>query len=244
LTHFPVGSTVDPILSRRNTLIASNTIKNPDFSNLRLIRFLITIPSLLFVLSIVSQTFAKNYPAYSETTLFLFFLASLLSLLTGLQIHPPVSSFAKPQRREFFSLTDDILFNKEFIKLKGFFHHSDHIYDHVVRVAYISYSISKVLGLNYRAAARGGLLHDFFLYDWRERKATDSSRSLHGKEHPYIALANARKYFVVSDLEADIIVKHMFPKTRPLPRYKESFVVSLSDKIAAVYEYLSKLGHK
>ncbi|WP_215904762.1 HD domain-containing protein [Sphaerochaeta pleomorpha] len=181
----------------------------------------------------------KNYPLYSETTLFLFLLASLSCLHIGIFLLGPFSSIARPHRREFFNLTGDILSHTEFNKLKGYFHHSNHIYDHVVRVAYISYSIARVLGLDYKAAARGGLLHDFFLYDWRERKANDISKSLHGKEHPYIALENAQKYFEVSDLEADIIVKHMFPKTRPIPRYKESFVVSISDKIAAIHEYLS-----
>ena len=104
--------------------------------------------------------------------------------------------------------------------------------------------IAKALRLDYRAAARGGLLHDFFLYDWRERKATDTSKAMHGREHPHIALANARGQFEVSDLEADIIVKHMFPKTLPMPRYKESFVVSLSDKISSVYEYYEQLKDK
>ena len=187
----------------------------------------------------LSQSFGMNYPAYSQTTLFLFLLTSLSCLHIGLSLHRSFLSIARPHRGEFFNLTGDILLHSEFNKLKGFFHHSDHIYDHVVRVAYISYSIARVLGLDYKAAARGGLLHDFFLYDWRERKAKDASKSLHGKEHPYIALENAQKYFEVSELEADIIVKHMFPKTRPMPRYRESFVVSLSDKIAAVYEYLS-----
>ena len=144
---------------------------------------------------------------------------------------------ARPQRKEFILLVDDILHNQEFRKLKEFFHHSNHIYDHVIRVSYISYVIAKALHLDYRSAARGGLLHDFFLYDWRERKANDASKATHGREHPHIALANAKKQFAVSDLEADIIVKHMFPKTCAMPRYKESYVVSLSDKISAIYEY-------
>ena len=148
---------------------------------------------------------------------------------------------ARPQHKEYILLVDDILLNLEFCKLKGFFHHTNHIYDHVVRVSYISYVIAKALGLNYRSAARGGLMHDFFLYDRRERKVTDTSKAMHGREHPHIALANARAQFEVSDLEADIIVKHMFPKTRAMPRYKESFVVSLSDKISVVYEYYESM---
>lgn len=39
-------------------------------------------------------------------------------------------------------------------------------------------------------------------------------------------------------MEEDIITKHMFPKTPALPRYKESVVVNICDKISALYEYL------
>ncbi|MDD4574719.1 MAG: HD domain-containing protein [Sphaerochaeta sp.] len=151
---------------------------------------------------------------------------------------------ARPQRKEYIHLVDDILQNQEFRKLKEFFHHTNHIYDHVIRVSYISYAIAKALRLDYRSAARGGLLHDFFLYDWRERKATDTSKAMHGREHPHIALANAKEQFEISELEADIIVKHMFPKTHAMPRYKESFVVSLGDKIASVYEYAIQIRHR
>ena len=174
----------------------------------------------------------------------LFLVISQISLLAAYHLHSSMVRIgrvpvllARPQRKEFILLVDDILLNQEFRKLKGFFHHTNHIYDHVIRVSYISYVIAKALRLDYRSAARGGLLHDFFLYDWRERKANDTSKALHGREHPHIALANARAQFEVSDLEADIIVKHMFPKTMAVPRYKESFVVSLSDKISSVYEY-------
>jgi len=186
-----------------------------------------------------------------------FLVISQVSLLVAYHLYSSMARvgrvpflFARPQRKEFILLVDDILLNQEFLKLKGFFHHTNHIYDHVIRVSYISYVIAKALHLDYRSAARGGLLHDFFLYDWRERKANDLCKALHGREHPHIALANARTQFEVSDLEADIIIKHMFPKTHTMPRYKESFVVSLSDKISAVYEYYEPmkkkllLGHK
>ncbi len=142
-----------------------------------------------------------------------------------------------PERGEFTRLVSEILDHEEFLKLKKVFHHTADLYDHVMRVAFISYSIAKVLSLDYKASARGGLLHDFFLYDWRERRASDASRGDHGREHPRIALENARTYFTVSEREADIILKHMFPKTWTVPRYLESAVVSLSDKIATVYEY-------
>ena len=40
-------------------------------------------------------------------------------------------------------------------------------------------------------------------------------------------------------MEEDIIGKHMWPLTAPLPYYKESYMVSLADKICAVCETLS-----
>ncbi|MGE4453414.1 MAG: HD domain-containing protein [Sphaerochaeta sp.] len=163
-----------------------------------------------------------------------YLLFSLLSFLFAYNIQRT----CRPRyAREHELLVSDILSHEEFLKLKQFQHHTGHIYDHVHRVSYLSYRISKALGLDYHAAARGGLLHDFFLYDWRERKSHDEKRSSHGKEHPFIALENAQKYFSVNKKEADIIVKHMFPKTIALPRYRESFIVSLSDKLAAIYEY-------
>ncbi len=143
----------------------------------------------------------------------------------------------RPTKAEYVSLVHDILYHDEFMRLQEYFHHSGHIYDHVKRVSYIAYSITKILSLDYLAAARGGLLHDFFLYDWREKKRSDESRSSHGREHPHIALENAERYFSVSNREADIIVNHMFPKTIRPPKYIEGVVVSLSDKIAAVFEY-------
>ncbi len=147
----------------------------------------------------------------------------------------------KPSRTEFTQITHEILFHEEFMKLRDFYHHTHHIYDHVVRVAFLSYSAAKLLGLDYVSAARGGLLHDFFLYDWRERKETDGKRSQHGKEHPHIALENSRKHFSVNEKEHDIIVKHMFPKAGSMYRYSESFIVSTMDKVSTVYEYFREL---
>ncbi|WP_428589370.1 HD domain-containing protein [Sphaerochaeta sp.] len=166
-----------------------------------------------------------------------FLFISLVSLLLAYTIHR-ANTFK--QRSEHILLVEDILDHQQFLRLKEFQHHTNHIYDHATRVSYLSYRISKSLGLDYVSAARGGLLHDFFLYDWRQRKAADAKRSSHGKDHPHIALENAKTYFSVNAREEDIIVKHMFPKTHELPRYPESIVVSISDKLSAIYEYLRR----
>lgn len=119
----------------------------------------------------------------------------------------------------------------------GIPHHADiSCFGHSVFVAYLSFRICRRLGWDYHAAARGGLLHDLFLYDWRIK---DSHTGPHGFTHPHAALQNASRLCNLTAVEKDIILKHMWPLTPMLfYRYKESFVVSCSDKICALAEAL------
>ena len=48
--------------------------------------------------------------------------------------------------------------------------------------------------------------------------------------------------FGLSPMEEDIIGKHMWPLTAPLPYYKESYMVSLADKICATLEMAHLYG--
>ena len=147
----------------------------------------------------------------------------------------------KPLEKEFYDTIGDIYRHPEFMKLKRYYHHNSSIYAHVRDVAYFSYRISKYLRLDYRSAARGALLHDFFLYDWRNHDAPDLPREkYHGIEHPKIALQNAERYFRLNDIERDIIVKHMWPLTLVPPRYKESFIVTFADKYLSSKEFFDE----
>ena len=75
-----------------------------------------------------------------------------------------------------------------------------------------------------------------FLYDWHQK---GSHQGLHGFTHPEAALRNASQICVLTEVEQDIIVKHMWPLTlRKVPKYRESFVVSSADKICALAEML------
>lgn len=109
------------------------------------------------------------------------------------------------------------------------------VYHHSVRVAILSLQIAELLNLSVdkRALIRGALLHDYFLYDWHEK---DASHKWHGFHHAEKARNNARRDFVISDLESDIIEKHMFPLNRRLPRYRESQIVCVADKICSLEE--------
>jgi uncharacterized protein len=147
----------------------------------------------------------------------------------------------KPFEDEFYDITKDIYTHDEFMKLKLHQHHNSSIYDHVMDVSYFSYRACKFLKLDYQSAARGALLHDFFLYDWRNHDVPDlPAEKYHGIEHPKIALANAKKHFILNDIEKDIVRKHMWPLTLVPPKYKESFIVSFADKYLASKEFVNK----
>lgn len=109
-------------------------------------------------------------------------------------------------------------------------------FGHCVFVSYLSYRICRRLGWDYHAAARGGLLHDLFLYDWRVH---GSHTGLHAFSHPRAALENAQQLCTLSAREKDIILSHMWPLT-PLAFYhcREAAVVSCIDKICALAEAL------
>lgn len=139
---------------------------------------------------------------------------------------------------EFETLIYDLEQNATVNKMKDFTQHNGtSCYQHCKNVAYYTYNICKKLNLDYVAAARGAMLHDLFLYDWRTCRFTNG---IHGLKHPKIALANASSEFNLSKKEKDVIAKHMWPATIIFPRYIESLVVSLVDKYCAVKEYFSK----
>lgn len=141
------------------------------------------------------------------------------------------------EQLEFYSLVSDIITNETVQKMKNFRqHYETSTYEHCFQVAYISYKICKKLGLDYKAVARAGMLHDLFLYDWRNSRKLLHLKGFHAFIHPKIALENASKLFDLSKKEKDIIVKHMWPVTLRFPRYPESFIITFVDKYSALQE--------
>lgn len=136
---------------------------------------------------------------------------------------------------EFLLIIQDIITNDTVQKMKEFKQHYDtSCFEHCKKVAYYSYLICKKYNLDYTAAARAGMLHDLFLYDWRER--IDNRKGLHAFTHPKTALQNASALFSLSEKEQDIIGKHMWPVTITLPKYAESYIVTFVDKYCALKE--------
>lgn len=139
-------------------------------------------------------------------------------------------------RRTVYELGEDILSSDGMKSEKNFVHHGDFsCFDHSLRVAAASVYIAEKFGINVdmRSLVRGALLHDYFLYDWHEN---DPSHKLHGFHHAKRALMNAERDFYLNDIEKEIIMRHMFPLNIVPPRYAESRIVCLADKLCAAGE--------
>mgnify|MGYP002534329667 CR=1 FL=1 len=110
---------------------------------------------------------------------------------------------------------------------------------HTIAVVYCALAIAKILHLrvNKRELIRGGILHDYFLYDWHDG---EKGRKIHGFTHPSSALMNAEYDFILSNRERDIIGKHMFPLTVKPPKFREAWLICLADKVCACKEALNR----
>lgn len=136
---------------------------------------------------------------------------------------------------EFITIIDDILNNKTVIEMKNFRqHYSTSCFDHCLIASYYCYKICKKLDLDYISCVRAAMLHDLFLYNWRERQP--DRKGLHAFTHPYTAYENASNLFNLNSIEKDVIIKHMWPLTIYLPKYKESYILTLVDKYCAITE--------
>lgn len=144
------------------------------------------------------------------------------------------------ENEEYYNCVKDIIHNEIVLKMKNYIQHGNTTcYQHCINVSYYSFLLCKKLGLNEQDVARAGLLHDLFLYDWHIEKVSNKLFEKHGFTHPQKALYNATKYFKLNKIEEDIILKHMWPLTISLPKYKESFVIVLIDKICCVLEFMN-----
>lgn len=143
----------------------------------------------------------------------------------------------------FKSYLEEVMKKKKFLKMNRYIQHGNtSCLLHSIAVSYYSYRLAKFLRLNIheKELIRGALLHDYFLYDWHAKYKPTRNVGLHGRIHPKIALFNARKDYDINELEADIIARHMFPLTFAPPKYKESVIVCLVDKVLSTYEVFSK----
>lgn len=142
--------------------------------------------------------------------------------------------------KQYLDIVQDIISNDLVQEMKNYRqHYNVSCFDHCLYVSYNLYRICKKHSLDYKSAARAGLVHDLFLYDWRKRE--NARKGFHAFTHPKLAYENAAKVFDLNEKEKDIIIKHMWPVTPQFPKYKESFIITYVDKyFACVEKHLKK----
>lgn len=139
-----------------------------------------------------------------------------------------------PHLNEFYTLISDLMSTPQVQSMGNWDHHGPvSTLDHSLSVSYISFRMAKRLGLDTRTAARGGLLHDLYLYDKNDRTAHPGHQCF---DHPRIAAQNAITHFGISSKEENIIRSHMWPASPVMPRSPEAWLVTLADKYSAVLE--------
>lgn len=132
---------------------------------------------------------------------------------------------------------DDFTNNEHIGQLNNYRHHLVYTtLQHAVHVARTSHALSRALHIpvDETAMLRGALLHDYYLY---ERGGQGVGIGSHYAEHPAVALKNAERDFVLSPIEKNIILSHMWPLNfHERPRSREAWLVSIADKLCSVWE--------
>jgi uncharacterized protein len=141
---------------------------------------------------------------------------------------------------ELMKYAKDILESANFQKTKEHIQHGNmSVNEHCINVAKNSLYIKDKFNIqcNIEDLVRGALLHDYFLYDWHINDNVHPHK-LHGFYHPERALENAQKEYKLTDRQADIIVKHMWPLTPIPPMCVEAWIVTTADKYCSTMETL------
>lgn len=134
----------------------------------------------------------------------------------------------------FKELIHDLLRSPEVLNLDNYDQHlNTSRLQHSLNVAYYAYLIARNMDVNHKDLVRGALLHDLFLYNWRDINA---SAQEHLEMHPRVALENAKKITDVSVVMEDVIVNHMWPLGNAKPKSKEAWIVQASDKLCTILE--------
>lgn len=141
--------------------------------------------------------------------------------------------------KEYIECIKDVFHLEEVQGLDEFVQHCNTSrLQHSLNVSYYSFIWARKKGLDYKSVARAGILHDLYLYDWRQTETEEH----HAFYHPKEALRNAEKLTELNDIERDAIVNHMWPLSS-YPKYKEGRILSWVDKYCAIAEVILQ-GYK
>lgn len=148
------------------------------------------------------------------------------------------------QKEELNNIYVEYLNNPLIMEMKKIpMHRGSNCYLHSFKVA--KRTLNKAIehpNLDYKSLLIASILHDYYLYDWRKNR---NLKKKHGRNHPGIAINNAKRDFNISDEVADMIRTHMWPLTpHDFPKSFEAKLLNIIDDEIATVEFLSSKKHK
>lgn len=167
----------------------------------------------------------------------IFQVASLIQYINAYIVNKNQKKNLKRENKEYYEIVKPILESEEFLKRKDFPHHyNESVYEHVLRVSFDCYKIGKKRKLDYKALAIAGLLHDFYEKPWQSDFERKPLLQKHGFTHAENARKNALKFFpnLMNEKIESMITTHMFPLNKKIPKYKESWILTLVDKADSI----------
>lgn len=137
---------------------------------------------------------------------------------------------------KYIEYTGDLL-KDDLVKSMNTYRHHRAITTHFHSL-YVSYTVLKAAEKmkleNAREITRAALLHDFYLYEWYTEKHEENHIFYHPKE----SVKNIEKHFgKLSEMQKNMILSHMFPLTREMPKSKGALLLTLADKHCANEDY-------
>lgn len=143
--------------------------------------------------------------------------------------------------QEYLNCVKDLLAIDSVKQLEYYYQHlNTSRLQHCINVSYYTFLLCRKLKLDYVSAARAGLLHDLYFYDWKKQEQPCDGR--HSCVHPRIALETAREITEVNAIMEDAIVHHMWPMSIHMPKCKEGWALQAIDKYCAMTEILLQSG--
>lgn len=142
---------------------------------------------------------------------------------------------------EYLECIADLYQTKQVQHMKDFIHHPGvSCFEHCIFVSYVSYCIAKSFHLDYISCARIGLVHDCYLYPWDDKSQHPGLQCF---DHPEFALQHASEIMSVTPKECNMILAHMWPLAKYLPKSAEAWLLSVIDKVCCIVETLQIWKH-
>jgi len=194
---------------------------------------------ITILLGFVGLVFPKfNVNIFIYITVILQVITLISYFIFGIQTTKLKKKEIKADYIDFYELIEPILVESEMQKRKGYPHHiNESVYAHVLRVAYDCYHIGKRLKMDYKSLAIAGILHDFYENPWQYSTEKKPFFKKHAFTHAKEAVENAKRVYgkeIVTPKVESIMITHMFPLNKKIPRNREAWLLTLVDKVDSI----------